>query len=97
MAINWRDRAPIGGRPTRRMACSCAGDESGMSEKSIFGLDVRGAFLPTRAARTDETDRFAIACSPLRIDHHQDASFGRPPQAPKARFASRVLQIGTVQ
>ena len=38
-----------------------------------------------------------MACSPLRIDHHEDAPFRGPAQTPKARLPGRVLEVWTVQ
>ena len=68
MAISRRAPVPIGGRPTRRIALSCRSDVSGISEKSIpRRVTIRRPFLPARPPRTDDADRFDMACCPLRI------------------------------
>lgn len=90
MATSWRGSSPIGGRPTRRIALSCSGDESGISEKSIL-REVGRALAAARPARADDADRFAMTTPPQGIDHHAHSLFTRQPKPPKASFDARVL------
>ena len=98
MAISRRARVPIGGRPTRRIARSCRSDVSGISEKSIpRRVTIRRPFLPARPPRTDDADRFDMACCPLRIRHyHNVAEHGRT-KTKKSSFSHRVGHIWTIQ
>ena len=78
------------------MAFNCSGDESGMSEKSIFRA-VRRAFAATRPPRADEPDRFGIASSPQGVGDDEHAPVGGSTEPPKPRFGSRVLQVCAVE
>ena len=81
---------------TRRIAFNCSGDESGMSEKSIFRA-VRRSLAATRAPRADEPDRFRIATSPQRVGHHRHAAVRGSAESPKPNFGARMLQVRAVQ
>jgi hypothetical protein len=69
MAISRRAWVPSGGRPTRRIARSCASDASGRSEKSIFlRAGIRRPFFSARSSRSDDPDRFDISRSLIERD-----------------------------
>ena len=59
--------------PTRRIALSCSGDDSGMSEESIVRRVYTARCAAARPPGADNPDRFAIATSPERIGHHEQA------------------------
>jgi len=85
MAISRLASAPKGGRPTRRIARSWAGEASGMSEKSIPGRRRVGRPLfPARPACADDADPFAIVSPPHGICHDEHAAGHRAaePQEP---------------
>jgi len=82
MAINRLASAPRGGRPTRRIARSSAGEASGMSEKLILGRRRIGRPLfPARAARANDPDAFAIASPPDGVGHDEHAAGRRAAQS----------------
>src|SRR6266545_7404958 len=97
MAINRRAATPKGGRPTRRIARSCAGDASGMSEKSIPNRRIGRPLFPARPARADDEDTFAIASPPQGIGHNERAAGCRPAQAQESSLLLGVTQIRAIE
>ena len=96
IAISWRGSSPSGGRPTRRIALSCAADESAISEKSIFRR-VRRTLAAARPPRADDPDRFRIAPSPERVRDHEHVSACRSTKAQEPRLRRRVLQVRAIE
>jgi hypothetical protein len=78
------------------MAANCSGEESGMSEKSIFRR-VRRALAAARLSRADEADRFGIAMSPDGVRDHEHPSIGRSAKPSASRFRRGVLQVRAVE
>src|SRR5713101_9826179 len=78
------------------MVFTCSGDESGISEKSIFRT-VRRAFATTRPPRADEPDRFRIASSPQGVGDYEHAPVGGSTEPPKPGFGTRMLQVCAVE
>ena len=64
---------PRGGQPTRRIAISCAADESAMSEKSM-SRRVRRALAAAGPPCADDPDRFRIALFPQCVRDHEHVS-----------------------
>ena len=98
IAMSRRARVPSGGRPTRRIARSCAPDASGRSEKSIFlRATVRRPFFSARSPRGDDSDRVDMSRSPLGVGHHQHSARDGPPEAEKPTFVGGVANVRAVQ
>jgi hypothetical protein len=98
IAISRRAADPNGGRPTRRIARSWAGDASGMSAKSIRRCRRIGRPLDAaRLARTDDTDVLAIVWPPHRIGHHEHAAVCRPAQSQATRLPVGMTQVGAIE
>ena len=96
--MSRRARVPSGGRPTRRIARSCASDASGRSEKSIFlRRGIRRSFLSARPPRADDSDRVDISRSPLRVGDYQHTTCDGPPEAEKTTLVGRVPNVRAVQ
>ena len=96
--MSCRAWAPIGGRPTRRIARSCSSDASGRSEKSIARRTAVGrSFFAARPPRADDADRFAIVCLPLRIGHDQDAVKHRASDLEKPSFFCGVPDVRAIE
>ena len=83
------------GRPTRRMARSCAAESSGMSEKSILREAVVSlsfpAARPTRAA--DDADERGISLPPLSVGDGQQPILARLCNPQEARLHGRMPKI----
>src|SRR5262245_53229213 len=97
MAISRRAATPKGGRPTRRMARSCAGDASGMSEKSIPRRRIRLPLFAARPPRVDDPETFAIVSPPDGIRHDEDAAGCRPAQSERSSLLPGVPQIRAIE
>jgi hypothetical protein len=90
MAISLRASVPKGGRPTRRIARSGAGEASGMSAKSIPGRRRIGRSLfAARLARADDANAFAIV-TPHAAGRHAS-------QSQESRLLLGVMQIQAVE
>lgn len=83
-------------RPTRCIVRSCAGDESGMSLKSIVRA-VRRAFAPARTPGADEADFLDIVRSPKGVRDHEHAPVSRSAQPQGAELGPGVLEIRAIQ
>src|ERR671919_1364618 len=84
MAISRLASAPKGGRPTRRIAPSCAGEASGMSEKSIpRRRRIARPLLAARPVRADDADAFAIVWPPHGVGHDEHTARRRVAQSQK--------------
>src|SRR5262249_39657496 len=83
-----------GGRPTRRMARSCAGDVSGMSEKSIPRRRIRRPLFAARPPRADDREPFAIVSPPDGIGHEEDAAGCRPAQSERSSLLPECRRSG---
>src|SRR5438445_6288194 len=98
MAISRLASAPKGGRPTRRIARRCAGDTSGMSEKSIPRRRRIGRPLfAARPARADDADPFTMVSPPHGIGHDEHAIRRRAAQSQESRLLVGVTQVWAVQ
>src|SRR5262249_11282525 len=97
MAISRRAATPKGGRPTRRMARSCAGDASGMSEKSIPRRRIRRPLFAARPPRADDPETFAIVSPPDGIGHDEDAAGCRPAESEQSSLLLGVPQIRAIE
>ena len=97
MAISRRAAEPKGGRPTRRIARSCAEETSGMSDKSIPGRRIGRPLLAARPARADDADALAIASPPRGIGHAEHAASRRSAQSQESRLLLGVTQIRAIE
>src|SRR5438105_9295026 len=98
MAISRLASAPKGGRPTRRIARRCAGDTSGMSEKSIPRRRRIGRPLfAARPARADDADPFTMVSPPHGIGHDEHAIRRRAAQSQESRLLVGVTQVWAVR
>src|SRR3989442_14114868 len=97
MAISRLASAPKGGRPTRRIARSCAGDTSAMSEKSIPRRRRIGRPLfAARPARTGDADPFAQGSPPHGLGHDEQSGRRRATQPQESWLLVGVVQVWAV-
>src|SRR2546426_3650942 len=94
IAISRLGSAPNGGRPTRRIARSCTGEVSRISEKSIpRRRRVGRALFAARAARADDANPLAIVSPPHGIGNDEHAPRHRTAQSQESRSEEHTSEL----